>query len=223
MLKKPVKEIPENYVCFWKFDLTRVRELFWLNFEAFVLFFFSILFFGFVIFLLRPEFIPTDYHYHPPSAAQGAIFLAKVFAAMIIMVPLHEGFHGLFFRLFSHARPKYAFKLYYAFASAPGWFFPRWQYFFISLAPLFGITTLAILGIRFLPEFFLIPLYFLLLLNTSGAVGDLWVVARLIFSPRSTMIRDFGDAIEFYMPLAEKPGPQIENQSDLSSKTNGKS
>ncbi len=223
MIKKPVKEIPENYSLFWKFDLTRVRELFWLNFEALILFFFSLLFFGFLIFLLRPEVIPIDYHYHPPSVAQGAVFLAKVFGAMIVMVPLHEGCHGLFFRLFSHARPKYAFKLYYAFASAPGWFFPRWQYFFISLAPLFGITILAILGIRFLPEFFLLPLYFLLILNTSGAVGDLWVVTRLIFSPRSTMIRDFGNAIEFYMPLDDKSGSPIENQPNDSFKTNGKS
>jgi hypothetical protein len=216
MIARPVKEIPDNYSRFWKFDLTRVRDLFWLNFAALMIFFLSLAFFGFLIFLLRPEMIPTDYHYHPPSVAQGAIFLAKVFGAMLIMVPLHEGFHGLFFRLFSHTRPKYAFKVYYALASAPGWFFPRWQYFFISLAPLFAITTLAILGIRFLPEFYLLPLYFLLILNASGAVGDLWVVARLIFSPRSTMIRDFGDAIEFYRPADEKSAPPIENQADHS-------
>lgn len=200
MNNKPVKEIPENYARFWKFDLTQVRELFWLNFAALMIFFFSLLLFGFVVFWLRPEMIPVDYHYHPPSVAQGAVFLAKVFAAMIVMVPLHEGFHGLFFWLFSHVRPKYAFKLYYAFASAPGWYFPRWQYFFISLSPLIGITVLGLLGIRFLPEFFLLPLYFLLVLNASGAVGDLWVVVRLFAAPQATMIRDFGEAIEFYAP-----------------------
>ncbi len=40
--------------------------------------------------------------------------------------------------------------------------------------------------------------FILLLFNTSGAVGDLWVAARLVFCPRVTYVRDYGDAIEFF-------------------------
>jgi hypothetical protein len=206
MKRTAVKEIPENYSRFWKFDLTRVREQFWLNFFAFALLFLSLFVFGFLIFLLRPSVIPVNYHYHPPSALQGAVFIAKVFAVMVIMVPLHEGFHGIFFWIFSRSKPQYSFKIYYASAAAPGWYFPRWQYFIISLAPLMSITALAILGIAFLPTSFLLPLYFLLILNTTGSVGDLWVVFKLLHSPRETMIRDFGGAIEYF-----KPDSSLEN------------
>ena len=119
---------------------------------------------------------------------------------MLLMVPLHEGFHGLFFWFFTGARPRYSFKLYYASASMPGWFFPRWQYFFISLAPLVGITLLAVLGIRYLPTNYLLPVYFLLLLNTTGSVGDLWVVLKILFHPSGTLINDHDGAIEFFRP-----------------------
>ena len=63
-----------------------------------------------------------------------------------------------------------------------------------------GITLLGIMGFLFLPAFFNIPMYLLLVLNTGGAVGDLWAVVRLIFSPSSTLIHDCGDAIEFFRP-----------------------
>jgi len=197
----PRKALPDNYSLSWKFDLTRVRELFWLNFFALTIFFLSIFVFGFLIFLFRPEVIPVNYHYHPPTLGQAASFLAKVFGVMLLMVPLHEGFHGLFFWLFTKTQPKYTFKIYYAAASAPGWFFPRWQYFFISLAPFVGITALGLLGISYLPANFILPFYFLLLLNSTGSVGDLWVVLKLLFHNSDTLIRDFGDAIEFYMPI----------------------
>jgi hypothetical protein len=200
MKLKAVKHIPENYSLFWKFDLNKVREQFWLNFFAFALLFFSLFVFGFLIFLLRPGVIPVNYHYVPPTAAQGALFIAKVIAVMVVMVPLHEGFHGIFFWIFSRTKPQYSFKIYYASAAAPGWYFPRWQYLIISLAPVVGITTLAIAGIAWLPVPLLLPLYFLLILNTTGSVGDLWVVFKLLFSPSETMIRDFGGSIEYFKP-----------------------
>lgn len=198
MIKNPRKDLPENYSLSWKFDLTRVRELFWLNFFALAIFFLSLFLFGFLIFFLRPETIPVNYHYHPPSVAQGAAFIGKVLLVMILMVPLHEGFHGLLFWIFTGVHPRYSFKLYYACASMPGWFFPRWQYLLISLAPFIGINLLAVLGICYLPTGLLLPLYFLLLLNTTGSVGDLWVTLKIIFHPSSTLISDHGDAIEFY-------------------------
>jgi hypothetical protein len=34
-------------------------------------------------------------------------------------------------------------------------------------------------------------------------VGDLWVTGKLISAPPDTMIRDFGDAIEFYRAAPE--------------------
>jgi hypothetical protein len=202
-MKKPVKEISANYRLYWKFDLTRVRELFWLNFFSLVLLFAAMIAFGFFIYLHRSADISLPTHYRPPTVIEALTFLAQLFGTVAIMILLHEGLHGLFFWIFTGSRPKFAFKLYYAYASAPGWFIPRWQYFFISLAPLVGITFFAVLGILYLPVLFLLPLYLLVIFNTSGAVGDLWVTGKLISAPPDTMIRDFGDAIEFYRAAPE--------------------
>lgn len=205
MIKRPVREIPAHFNLFWKFDLKRVRELFWLNFFSLVLLFAAMILFGFLIFWQRSADITLPTHYRPPKVIEALTFLAELFSTVVVMILAHEGFHGLLFWIFSGTRPKYAFKLYYASASAPGWYFPRWQYFFISLAPLVGITLISVLGILVLPVVFLLPLYLLVIFNTSGAVGDLWVTGKLITAPRETMIRDFGDAIEFYRPPAEDP------------------
>ena len=203
MMKKPVKEIPANYRLFWKFDLTRVRELFWLNFFSLVLLFAAMILFGFFIYWQRSADITIPTHYRPPRVSEALNFFAQLFGTVAVMILVHEGLHGLFFWIFTGTRPRFAFKLYYAYASAPGWFIPRWQYFFISLAPLLGITFFAVLGVLHLPAVFLLPLYLLVIFNSSGAVGDLWVTGRLISAPSGTMIRDFGDAIEFYRPSAE--------------------
>ncbi len=115
----------------------------------------------------------------------------------VLMLVLHEGLHGLFFRLFT-VNAKVRFKIYYASAAAPDWHFPRWQYMIIALAPLVGITLLCLAALAWLPKEVAVPAFILLLFNTSGAVGDLWVAARLVFCPRVTYVRDYGDAIEFF-------------------------
>jgi hypothetical protein len=200
MAARPSKELPANYSRFWQFDLTRVQDLFWLNLAGILLFFAAALVFAFLGYWLRPQVFSLQTLFAPAPAWQLLLFLGEVLAVSAVMIIVHEGFHGLFFWVFSHSRPKFAFKIYYAYTAAPGWYFPRGLYFIISLAPLAGITLLGIMGFLFLPAFFNIPMYLLLVLNTGGAVGDLWAVVRLIFSPSSTLIHDCGDAIEFFRP-----------------------
>jgi hypothetical protein len=40
----------------------------------------------------------------------------------------------------------------------------------------------------------------MLILNTSGAVGDLWVVSVLLRTPSTVVCRDHGDYVEMYLP-----------------------
>ena len=201
----PVKEIPEESVCFWKFDLTQVKEHFWINFAAMMLMFLTMIFCGFLIYWQRFNELNFPTHYVPPKPLWALKFFATMFGTVALMVPIHEGIHGIFYWIFTRTRPRFIFKHYYAFVSAPGWYFPRWQYFFIGLSPLVMITALCILGIIYLPIGFVLPLYLLVIFNCGGSIGDLWVAARLLVTSRKTMIRDFGEAIEFYSLPAEKP------------------
>ncbi len=124
--------------------------------------------------------------------------------AVIVMLFVHEGLHGVFFWLFSRSRPKFAFKGYYASASAPGWYFPRRQYILIGLAPLIFITLAGIAGLAWFPKTLVLPTLLILIFNTSGAIGDLWVVGRLLAFPATTYILDSGSASEFFVKNAEE-------------------
>lgn len=200
MKAHPTRELPPDYVPFWQFDLSKVRELFWLNFFGLVLLFASLISFGFMVYHLRVADFPIQFTYHREPPLKMLLFLVELFVVTGIMVVVHEAFHGIFFWIITRTRPVFAFKLYYASASAPGWYIPRGPYFVTALAPLVGITALCVLGIAFLPAWWITPLYLMLIFNTSGAVGDIWVVLRLLFSPRETLICDGGASITFYKP-----------------------
>ncbi len=62
-----------------------------------------------------------------------------------------------------------------------------------------AITLIGILCLAWLPASFILPTWLILVFNTSGAVGDLWVVGNLLRFPVSTYILDSGDASEFFV------------------------
>ena len=171
-----------------------------MNLIGLILLLISAVGFAIVIHLLRPQIFSTGFEFSSNSLGQSLVFILELIAVTFVMILLHESFHGLFFWIFSNTRPAFAFKIYYAYAAAPDWYFPRWQYFIIGLAPLVGLTLFGILGVILLPAGFLMPIYLLLVFNTSGAVGDLWVMAKLSSCPAETLIQDHGDSIAFFKP-----------------------
>lgn len=195
------KDLPQSYALDWQFDIRQKREVIVLNLMGAFLLVLSWIGFSALVRLLRPGATVSGTTITSGDLGQIILFIGMVILATLVMLVVHEGFHGLFFWLFSHSRPRFALKVYYAFAAAPDWYFPRWQYLIIGLAPLVGITLLGIAGLAWLPAPWLVPTLLLLVFNTSGAVGDLWVVGRLLASPVSTYIRDYGDKIEFYNPI----------------------
>jgi hypothetical protein len=50
-----------------------------------------------------------------------------------------------------------------------------------------------------LPVWWMGPLVWMLVLNTSGACGDLWMVYWLLRLPADVMSRDKGDVLEFFV------------------------
>jgi hypothetical protein len=115
-------------------------------------------------------------------------------------VILHEAVHGFFFWLFTHTRPVFALRLTYAYAAAPDWFLSKGQYAIVGLAPLVLIDALCLLLILTTPPLWLLPLGLVITFNTSGAVGDLAVVLRLMFFRQDCLVNDRGDTVIFYQP-----------------------
>jgi hypothetical protein len=55
-------------------------------------------------------------------------------------------------------KPKFAFKVWYAYATAPGWYLPRNQYAVVAIAPLVVLSLLGIiLFLAFVPAGLLTP------------------------------------------------------------------
>jgi hypothetical protein len=193
------KVLPEGYKSVWTFNLTRTKEIIWLNVMSIILFGISLWVFTFLTRLLRPGLFDAGFLFTTKDIQGALIDLVSLLVAIVIMLTVHEGFHGLFFWIFSHSRPVFAFKGYYASASAPGWYFPHWQYILVGLAPLVFITLIGVACLAWLPPALILPTWLILVFNTSGAVGDLWVVVNLLRFPASTYILDSGDASEFFV------------------------
>jgi len=194
---KATHDLPEGYQTSGTFDLKNQKVLIWLNVLGVIALIISLFLFGAVFMVLRPESfgsvtIRTD------SILDTLLFILTLAAAIFAVLVLHEMIHGLFFWLFSRQRPIFGFKGFYAFASMPGWYFPKNQYLVIGSAPLILISLLGIMFVRIVPFNSLWIIFLSLVVNASGSIGDLVVVTRLMFKPKTTLAQDFVDTITFY-------------------------
>lgn len=195
----PTRSLPANYRRTARFDLNGGLRLVLLNLAGLGLLVGSGWLFTALLLRLRPQEAP-------PALAAGfsgwgmLVWLGWLVLVTALMLVLHEALHGVFFWLFSRARPQFGFRGWYAFAAAPGWFFPRRQYLLIALAPLVGISLLCALLLAVAPPTLFVPLLLLAVFNASGAVGDLWVAAMLARRGSDCYALDLGEAVEFYEP-----------------------
>jgi hypothetical protein len=135
------------------------------------------------------------------SISLGGAVILGFFAALVLMVVVHEAVHGLFFFLFTGKRPLFGFKVVYAYAAAPpGTYLSVPQYAVVALAPLVVLTAAAVLLLPIAPLWALPALYFFLVGNTSGSIGDVMVVLWLLRQPPGTLVQDHGDAMIAYAP-----------------------
>jgi hypothetical protein len=111
---------------------------------------------------------------------------------------VHELIHGFFFWLFTGSLPKFGLSLTYAYAAAPSWYIPRSYYRIIGLAPLVIIGLVCLLLIAVAPVGWIVPLALVISLNTSGAVGDLLIIAVVNRSAPDCLINDRGDGVIIY-------------------------
>lgn len=125
------------------------------------------------------------------------VILIGVFVAQAVA---HELIHGIFFWVFIRQRPKFGFRGWYAFAAAPGWFFPSGQYLVIALAPLILLSILGMVLAAVVPAGALAAVLFGIVANAAGAVGDMWIAFKVLRERRKILIEDLGDGVNFYAP-----------------------
>lgn len=131
------------------------------------------------------------------------------FAAMLgltlLYLVLHELVHGIAMRICGTKKIRYGFKGVYAFAASDDYYRKK-PYVFIALAPvvLWGIV-LAIVT-PFVPASWFWVVYFVQLMNLSGAAGDLYVTVKFSRMPRDILIRDSGVGMAVYAKETEQSG-----------------
>lgn len=105
----------------------------------------------------------------------GAILM--IIAIMFAVITVHEGIHGIFFKVFApggHVRFGYKAGMFYA--TAPGGIFTRRQFTVIILMPFVVITAVLILLMFTVPH----GIYkYLLALHTGACAGDFYYVYLL--------------------------------------------
>jgi len=197
---QPTRELPPNYHSAGTLDLSKDRRaLILMNVLAVgLLAGFGYLFLRIMIFL-RPVDGPAALSYSisgPFGILLALVYIALLYAAVII---LHEAVHGIFFWLYTRTRPKFAFKIWYAYATAPGWYLPRNQYAVVAISPLVVLSLLGIILFLFIPAGMLAPIFFFITFNAAGAVGDIVVLFWLLSKPPSCLAADQGDAVTLYV------------------------
>jgi hypothetical protein len=197
-MPKATQTLPESYRLWGSLDITRDRRIVILmNLFGLILFIFFAWVFIRAMIWLRPEDTFTALQFGG-DLMNWLWILAWVIGVNVLMIFVHEGFHGLFFWIFTGSRPKFAFKGWYAYAAAPGWYLPRNQYFVVGLAPLVLISLIGTALFAIVPTLWLQPLLGLLVFNASGAVGDILVTGWLLRQPPDCFAQDQGDAVALF-------------------------
>lgn len=196
-----IRQLPEHYALIRKLDIRERKNLILMNVWGVVLLILSWIGFTRLSNLIRPENSHSVFSFSIDNPLRGILDLGLPLVATVVMLVVHEALHGVCFWWFTKTRPKFAYKGFYAYAAAPDWYLTKGQYLITGLAPLVIIDLICVALMFIIPLLWLPLLLWILILNTSGAVGDLWMVYGLLRSPADVLARDQGDVLEFYAPL----------------------
>jgi hypothetical protein len=195
------RSLPQGYVSAGTLDLTKdKRALILLNLAGFLLLVLLAPLFMEAAMWLRPDVSMSELGITLVGFSDVLLALLAVVVLYAAVIVLHEGAHGILLWWYSRSRPAFAFRGYYASAAAPGWFFPRNQYIIVGLAPLVLLTALGFLILSFAPPTWFVAVISFMVLNASGAIGDMAVVFWLMRQPAVSLAFDVGEAVTVYKP-----------------------
>ena len=197
-----MQSLPADYEVHKTFDLSKnIRLAILMNLLGLVLFFV----FGWLMLsaasAIRPEaaFGNLELTLNLVDLIPALGLLVGFLGLAFLMLIFHEGLHGLFFWVFTGARPKFGFKGVYAYAAAPDWYLSRLPYVVVALAPLVILTALGVAALWVVPASCILPSLLLVTLNASGAIGDILISFWTLWLPKDALIQDFGDGVSVYV------------------------
>jgi hypothetical protein len=189
----PTQTLPENYVLAWAVDMKKQPGLnIALQFAGAGWFFVAGWLVWLALGLLRPAYAPDLLVFI--NIPMLVAIIITIFAVTI----LHELVHGLFFWIFSKSAPRFGIGPGYAYAAAPDWYFPKGQYLVIGLSPLVVLTVAGLGLIAVVPAGWIGLLALAVIFNAGGAIGDMYVCARIALEAPEIWIKDTGDGFEIY-------------------------
>ena len=181
-------ELPAHYEKFKVIDLEKDKKTFWLvNLMSVVL--------AVGMFLIGCAIVP----FHVRDWAIGEIVMAAFVCVLgcVGYIFLHEGVHGIFIYGFSKEVPTFGLRGAFAYTGSLS-FFSKVQYIIIALSPV------VILGmVLFITNFFCVgvwfwAVYFIQIINISGAAGDYFVSIKMLTYPKDILVRDTGTETTVY-------------------------
>jgi hypothetical protein len=179
-------QLPEGYLEIKRINLRKNKKHFRIvNLLSLII--------ALIMFILGMLIQPFDYQNRLVNWPQALTILLSIMPFVI----LHEMIHGILMYLFSKVRPHFGIGLSYAYAGSKA-YFKKTPYIIISLAPV------VIIGIIFIIANFLVSkswfwvVYFIQILNLSGAAGDIFVTTSIIKLPADVLTIDSGTEMVFY-------------------------
>ncbi len=194
-MNNSTQTLPDDYFKVDEINLSKNKGLsILLNLAAVIIFVPSLMLLGLFLRWARPELTTNALLYITLDLFKMIALLVFVILTMLI----HELIHGFFFWTFTRSRPVFALRPLYAYAAAPDWFIPARHYWIVGLAPLALIDVIGLLIILVASPGWTAVLGFLVALNTAGAVGDMYIVARLLRLSPDSLVKDAGDRVSFF-------------------------
>ena len=182
---KAVETLPEGYSEFYSVDLQKNKKMSLLV---------NVLAVMIAVLLMVPMhfFVPISTLFAMENGLGSYVIrFVSLIVLMIAYIVLHELTHGIVMKLLGTKKVKYGFTGLYAFAGSDDYYGKK-AYILIALAPvvLWGIV-LAIIN-PFVPTEWFWVVYFLQILNLSGAAGDYMVTIKFSGFPKDILITDYG-------------------------------
>ncbi len=133
------------------------------------------------------------------SRGFGAYFLrfGALMVGMVVYIVLHEAVHGVAMKLCGTKKVKFGFTGLYAFAGSAD-FYSKGAYFFIALAPVVLWGVVLAIACMVVPTSWFWAVYFIQIMNISGAAGDAYVTVRFAFLPKDILVQDSGVSMTVY-------------------------
>jgi len=136
--------------------------------------------------ILGTVFGVSNYHYPIINIVLDWKLILLLPVSAIAVIIMHEGVHGNIARLLGH-KPIYGIKLPFVYVTFDAKI-PREHFIAVALAPfiLLNITFVIV----FISGHFKLFMYLSFLINTLGAIGDLWMTYKLLPYDKGVMVQD---------------------------------